>query len=126
MWIRMNPNPEGRIVPDCVIRAISIATGKEWLEVSDELYYNFARRGYSVTCDDAIWGRYLYEHGFKPFLLPASCPRCTTVRDFCLYFPHGTYIIGTGGHAVAVINGNYYDTWDCGDEVPSFFWWKQE
>jgi len=36
-------------------------------------------------------------------------------------FPKGTYIIGTGSHAVAIINGDYYDSWDSGDEIPSFF-----
>lgn len=67
-------------------------------------------------------GRYLYEQGFVPFLLPESCPSCITVKRFCVMFPHGTYIIGTGSHAVAVIDGNYYNSWDSGDEIPSYFW----
>ena len=122
MWIYANPNPKGKQVPDCVIRAICIALNKPWLEVSDELYYQFARREYSVTCDDNIWGQYLYSLGFEPFLMPSSCPKCVTIDEFTKYYPKGTYIIGTGKHAVAVINGNYYDSWDSGDEVPSFFW----
>ena len=122
MWIRANPNPAHKIVPDCVIRAISIALDKPWLEVSDELYFGYARREYSVTCDDHIWGHYLYDHGFKPFLLPNACPECVTVREFTRMYPLGIYIIGTGSHAVAVIDGDYYDSWDSGDTVPSFFW----
>ena len=73
MWIYANPNPSKKQVPDCVIRAICIALNKSWLEVSDELY-GIARREYSVTCDDNVWGRYLYSLGFEPFLLPFSCP----------------------------------------------------
>ena len=121
MWIYANPNPEHKQVPDCVIRAICIALNKPWLEVSDELYA-VARREYSVTCDDNIWGQYLYFLGFEPFLMPFSCPRCVTVNEFTKYYPYGTYIIGTGNHAVAVIDGNYYDSWDSGNEIPSFFW----
>lgn len=121
MWIYANPNPEQKQVPDCVIRAICIALNKSWLEVSDELY-SFARREYSVTCDDNIWGHYLYSLGFEPFLLPLSCPRCTTINEFTKMYPYGVYIIGTGKHAVAIINGNYYDSWDSGNEIPSFFW----
>lgn len=121
MWIYANPNPEKKQVPDCVIRAICIALNKPWLEVSDELY-SFARREYSVTCDDNIWGHYLYSLGFEPFLLPFSCPKCVTVKEFTKYYPVGTYIIGTGKHAVTVINGNYYDSWDSGEVVPSFYW----
>ena len=121
MRIYANPNPDNKQVPDCVIRAICIALNKPWLEVSDELY-GLARREYSVTCDDHVWGYYLYSLGFEPFLLPFACPKCITVDDFKKYYPYGTYIIGTGYHAVAVINGDYYDTWDSGNEVPTFFW----
>lgn len=71
---------------------------------------------------DEIWGKYLYQHGFEPFLLPESCPKCLSVRLFCVMHNKGTYIIGTGTHAVAVIDGNYYDSWDSGEMVPSFFW----
>ena len=121
MWIEANPNPEHKHVPDCVIRAICIALNKPWLEVSDELYA-IARREYSVTCHDDIWGRYLYSLGFQPFLLPHNCPMCITIRQFCEMYPHGIYIIGTGSHAVAVLDGNYYDSWDSGNEICSYFW----
>ena len=121
MWIRANPNPGGRHVPDCVIRAVCIALNKSWLETSDELY-EVARHDYSVTSDDRVWGHYLWLLGFEPFLLPESCPDCVTIDEFCRYFPRGIYIIGTGSHAVAIIDGNYYDTWDSGNEIPSFFW----
>lgn len=121
MWMKTNPNPGHKEVPDCVIRAIAIALNKTWLEVSDELYA-VARRNYSVTCDDHVWGRYLYEKGFEPFLLSKSCPECVTISVFCWMYPKGTFIIGTGSHAVAVIDGDYYDSWDSGNEIPSFFW----
>ena len=121
MWIYANPNPKNKQVPDCVIRAICIALNKPWLEVSDELY-GFARREYSVTCDDHVWGYYLYSLGFEPFLLPFTCPKCITIDEFTKYYPKGRYIIGTGKHAVAIIDGNYYDSWDSGNEIPSFFW----
>jgi len=121
MWYYANPNPEGKHVPDCVIRAICIALNKPWLEVSDELY-SVARKDYSITSDDNVWGHYLYILGFTPFLIPQSCPSCVTINEFTKMYPTGTYIIGTGTHAVAVIDGNYYDTWDSGNEIPSFFW----
>lgn len=121
MWVWANPNPKKKEVPDCVIRAICIALNKPWLETSDELY-EVARRDFSVTSDDNVWGHYLYNLGFEPFLIPLECPRCTTVQEFTKMYPYGTYIIGTGTHAVAVIDGNYYDSWDSGHTVPTFFW----
>ncbi len=121
MWIYANPNPEQKDVPDCVIRAICIALNKPWEEVFNALS-EVALEHHSITSDDHIWGRYLWELGFVPFVLPESCPRCVTVDAFARIFNRGTYIIGTGYHAIAVVDGNYYDTWDSGGVVPTFFW----
>ena len=120
MWIRLNVNPAHRRVGDCVIRAISTATGKPWVEVYDELHL-VGRNVYDMMSSNETWGLYLYRMGFEPFILPQACPKCITVREFTRHFPVGTYIIGTGNHAVAVIDGDYYDTWDSGDTVPAYF-----
>ena len=121
MWIKANPNPEGKEVPDCVIRAIAIALNMPWLQVFDELCA-VARNEFNMPSSDSVWGLYLYSKGFEPFLLPETCPRCVTIDEFTKWFPIGIYIIGTGSHAVAVIDGNYFDSWDSGLEVPTFFW----
>lgn len=121
MWMRTNPNPGHKEVPDCVIRAIAIALNKRWVDVYDDLC-KLGRKEYNVPNADSVWGKYLYEKGFEPFLLPETCPKCLTIRLFCVMYPKGVYIIGTGSHAVAVIDGNYYDSWDSGSEIPTFFW----
>lgn len=121
MWLKCNVNPAKNDTADCVIRACVVALNKTWLQVSDEIY-ELSRKHFLSMSDDRLWGRYLYEKGFTPFLLPENCPSCITIKRFCIMYPHGIYIIGTGSHAVAVIDGNYYDSWDSGDEVPSFFW----
>lgn len=121
MWIQTNPNPKKKMVPDCVIRAISIALSVPWYDVYDDLC-EVGRMDCNVPSADAVWGHYLRMLGAEPFLLPESCPQCTTVREFASRYPKGVYIIGTGGHAVAIIDGDYYDSWDSGDEIPSFFW----
>jgi len=121
MWIKVNPNPKKKEAPDCVIRALCVALNLNWYDVYDDLCA-FGRKVCDMPSADAVWGEYLYRLGFRPFVLPEACPRCTTIQIFTMFFPIGTYIIGTGNHAVAVIDGNYYDSWDCGDEVPTFFW----
>jgi hypothetical protein len=65
---------------------------------------------------------YLKQMGFEQFLLPESCPQCITVRAFCERYPEGTYVIGTGSHAVAAIDGDWLDSWDSANECPSYFW----
>ena len=121
MWIRVNPNPRHKHVPDCVVRAICFAYDMGWYQVYDDLCH-VGRMEADMPSSDAVWGHYLMARGAKPFLLPKSCPECVTINEFCRRFPRGRYIIGTGSHAVAVINGDYCDSWDSGDEIPSFFW----
>lgn len=121
MWIRCNPNPLGKVTTDCVVRAIAIATNQSWRKVYDDL----CRLG-AKMCEmpnaNSVWGMYLEEMGLKQFLLPESCPKCITIRAFCDRYPEGTYVIGTGGHAVACLDGDWYDSWDSGSEVPTYFW----
>lgn len=121
MWVRCNPNPCHKEAPDCVIRALCIALNRNWFEIYDDLC-RLGREECNVPSADAVWGLYLYRQGFEPFLLSRNCPQCTTIRTFCRFYQNGTYIVGTGSHAVAVIDGNYYDSWDSGNEIPSFFW----
>lgn len=120
MWIQANPNPRKKRVGDCVIRAISIATGRPWRDVYRDLFAVGFRES-DVMTSNYVWGKYLYQLGFEPFILPDACPECVTVRAFADIYPDGIYIVGTGNHAVAVVYGNYFDTWDSGGEVPNYF-----
>lgn len=131
MWIEYNPNPRTtkngtpRRVGDCVIRAIACATGMLW----EDAYCAIAAQGFKdgdMPSSDSVWGAYLHSIGFRRFQIPDTCPDCYTVSDFAAEHPGGTYVIGTGKHAVAVVNGNYYDAWDSGTEIPAFVWAKQE
>ena len=121
MWIRCNPNPLGKQTSDCVVRAIAIATEQSWKRTYRELC-SIGEIECEMPTVNYVWGMDLRDKGATQFLLPESCPMCLTVRAFCAKYPEGTYVIGTGSHAVAVIDGDYYDSWDSGNEVPSYFW----
>lgn len=121
MWIECNPNPLGKQTGDCVVRAIAIATEQSWRRTYRELC-ELGEIEAEMPSVNHVWGSYLRSKGAKQFLLPESCPACITVRAFCEKYPEGIYVIGTGSHAVAVIDGDYYDSWDSGNEVPSYFW----
>lgn len=120
-FLMLNPNPKNARVGDCVVRALSIATRRTW----EDIYTALTVYGF-MLCDmpssNAVWGAYLKDLGYKRNIITDSCPDCYTVRRFCEENPSGTYILGTGSHVVAVVNGNYCDTWDSGDEVPIYYW----
>lgn len=124
MYIHVNPNPNGVYVEDCVVRAICIATDRSW----DDVYLNICIQGFlmkNMPSVNNVWGTYLKSIGFVPYALPTNCPNCYTIRDFCAQNRSGTYILVTGSHVVAVIDGNYCDAWDSGDEMPNSVWRRE-
>ena len=125
MWKEYNPNPSEARVGDCTVRAISKALNQGW----EDTYLGLAMEGLA-HCDmpsaNNVWGAYLKKRGYTRHIVPDSCPECYTVRDFCEDNPKGTYILALNGHVVTAIDGNYYDTWDSGGEVPVYFWKENE
>ncbi len=120
-FIYTNPNPAGALIGDCAVRAVAIATGMSW----DEAYERLTEYGFrmkNLPNADSVWGAFLLDNGFRRSAIPNTCPICYTVRDFCRDHPQGTYVLGTGSHVVTVIDGDYYDTWDSGSEVPVVYW----
>lgn len=120
MFIYCNPNPENKRVGDCVIRAISILLNKGWDDTYDNVV-EFGRRMHDMPSSNEVWTEYLYANGFTRKIIPDTCPACYTVRDFCIDHPYGEYMLATGSHVVTIIDGNYYDTWDSGSEVPIYY-----
>lgn len=124
MYIHANPNPNGAYVEDCVIRAIAIATNRSWDETAIYLFLQaFIMK--NMPSVNKVWGALLTSIGFRQYALPNTCPDCYTIRDFCIDNPDGIFILATGSHVVAVINGDYYDAWDSGDELPTSVWRRE-
>jgi hypothetical protein len=125
MFIFRNPNPCGSYVGDCVVRALSIALDLDWYEV----YMQLAIQGFSM-CDmpssNKVWGELLKSYGYHRYIIPDTCPKCYTIKDFAGEHFKGTYIVCTGTHTCAIIDGNYIDSWNSGDETPVFYWHKEE
>ena len=120
-YIEFNPNPNGKRVGDCVVRALSKSTGNSWERTYIELCLQGFMMG-DMPSANHVWGNYLKGKGYKQVLLENECENCFTVKDFCNEYFSGKYILGTGTHVVAVENGDYYDAWDSGDEVPIYYW----
>ncbi len=123
MYIYYQPNPCGRAVGDCSVRAISAAFNIDWEEAFDILA-SFAKSMCDMPASDQVWGAALRANGFRKAILPTYCPHCYTMEDFCKDFPHGIYVVGFGGHVATVIDGDLYDSWDSSQEMPVYYWYK--
>lgn len=125
MYSQFNPNPIGKNVGDCTVRAICKATGKEWGDV----YLGLCMQGYlmgDMPSANSVWGAYIHNLGYSRGIVPDSCPECYTVADFAAEYPEGTYILALSGHVVCVKDGNVYDSWDSSGETPIYFWRKDD
>lgn len=125
MYSYFNCNPKGNRVGDCVIRAISKALNMSW----EDVYIDLTIQGYimgDLLSSNAVWNAYLKSKGFKREIISNDCPECYTINDFCEEYPKGVYVIGTGSHAVCVVDGTIFDTWQSGDETPIYFYRKEE
>lgn len=125
MFIQFNPNPKGKRVGDCTIRAISKALNQSW----DDTHAGLSACSYALKdmpSANHIWGEYLKLKGFRRYLVDDKDQLFYTVKDFCRDNPKGTYILAISGHVVCVRDGDHFDTFDSGDETPIFYWKREE
>lgn len=125
MWRYYNPNPTGRNVGDCAIRAVAKALDIDW----EKAYMLVADAGYAMgdmPSSDSVWGAVLRQHGFYRKVIPNTCPDCYTAYDFARDNLDGVYVLGFGGHVATVVDGDIYDSWDSSLEIPIYVWYQKE
>lgn len=123
MYEFYNPNPHDiRTAGDCVVRALCKVFNKGWDTIYDDICLQ-GKRMKRMPTENVVWGEYLWNRAFSKHFI--YCGDCYTVRDFVQEYHRGTYVLGLDGHAVACIDGTYYDTGDCGDENILYFWKKE-
>lgn len=97
MWTHYNPNPAGRNVGDCTVRALSKALDQDWYTTYLGLCVEGGLMG-DMPSANATWGAYLRRHGYRRELVPED----VTVAVFADSHPHGTYILALSGHVVCI------------------------
>jgi len=121
-FVYYNPNPCGKSVGDCTVRAIAKALEQDW----ETTYIGLALQGLlmgDMPNADNVWGAYMRLHGFHRRLLSDDLPDFYTVADFARDNPNGTFVLSMPGrHVVVVINGDWLDSWDSGREEPTYYW----
>ena len=124
-WFKFhNANPKNRRSGDCVIRAISTATGKSWEEVLTDLC-KLALQEKRIPNEVECYGKYLENLGWKKQKQPRKSNNTKfTGREFVTHFK-GVAIAHIGGnHIVCIKEGQVWDTWDSTDGCIGNFWIK--
>lgn len=122
LYAYTNPHPEGlKSLSDCVYRALSIATGKDWLTIYDELTV-LGRELLAPPNDDKTYKAYLDKVGkrIKPTgVLVGKRPTGKTVARMD---DSKTYVVRMAHHLTCVQGGKIRDTWNCGDKAAYITW----
>ena len=102
---------------DCQIRALAKALNKSWLEVFD-LICPIIREAQAMDifcCDLTKTKGFMKRIGFEyTGISNKKGSKRPTVEEFAKKHPKGRYVCSVASHVVAVVDGIYYDTWDCG------------
>ena len=123
-YVFYNPNPMGRRVGDCAIRAISAALDVDW-ETAFELIAAAAYKMGDMPSSDSVWGSVLRQNGFYREAIPNTCPDCYSAADFAADHPRGVYVLGFGGHVATVRDGVIWDSWNSSNELPQYYWYRK-
>lgn len=107
MYEYYNANPLGRIVNDCTVRAISLATEQSWDATYRELS-EFARKQGITFSEIEFINEYL-EKRYKHYCLANEI---MTLEDFLNLKLPGRWLVTMSGHITCVIDGICYDTFD--------------
>ena len=121
MWVEYNANPERKHNGDCTVRAISFAMDASW----EQTFLGLATEGllkHDMPSANSVWGLYLRQNGFDQHVIEKTCEGSYTLKDFCAEHPSGVFVVALPGHVVAICDGDYYDTWDSGEEPPLYYW----
>ena len=120
MWRYFQPHPYKLNIGDCTIRAACAVTGKSW----DTAFKEICAVAYEMKdmpSANRVFGAYMAQYGFGKQRLIDQCPDCLTVAEFAEDHPHGVYILGPHEHVVALINGDWWDSYDSGSMIPTYY-----
>lgn len=111
---KFNANPRNRKTTDCVIRAISVASGNEYKKVVDDLVDVWKDTGYHIG-EKRTYEKVLESYGFVKRPMPWK-PNGTKYRvgEVDEVLEQGSVaVVAMAHHLVAYVEGELVDTWDC-------------
>lgn len=119
-YIHYNANPAQKKTNDCVVRSLSLAYDKTWIEVFDELT-EIARENFDVVTSKEVYAEYLQKHGAEYIKTMTKYSRLSG-GDFADQHQEGVYILRMANHLTVCKQGKIYDTWDCTSKMVYNAW----
>lgn len=121
MYIFYNPNPNDKRTDDHTVRVMAKLLDSKW-ECAFSLLSFTACQFYEMPTSLSVLGECLKAMGYQKRVIADGKGSEYTVKDFCRDNPAGHFVVITNTHPIVVVDGNYYDNRDSGEEIPLYFW----
>lgn len=123
-FINYNANPKGKKTTDCVVRALTKATGKDYKEVYLELVDLSLQTGYFIN-EKRLEDKFLENNGFVKMKQPKKWDNTKYLAGEIDKLASGTIIIRVAHHLTCVKDNVLYDIWDCRKKCISNYYIKK-
>lgn len=109
-----NVNPKNKKTTDCVIRALTTATGKSYYDVYEELYRLSIKTGWFMN-EARLENKFLEQNGFVKMKQPRKSNNTKYLIGELdkLVDKNDIVIASCNKHLTVVKNYTLYDLWDC-------------
>lgn len=117
-WKEYNPNPKERNIGDCTLRSYCAAFDITWDQAFD-IASQVAKENSTLiqyVADKVLLESFNCVVDEKYNKKSVKGKDRITVNEFAMTHPYGTYILHMRSHQVTVIDGLYWDSWDCGEK----------
>lgn len=101
---------------DCSVRAFMVAENWDWYQAYDFLCESGRKIKMMPNAMPSITNA-LKELNYQRIgIKPEKGKKKPTVKEFAAEHRKGTYFLRLAHHVVTVKDGDYYDSWDCGNK----------
>lgn len=115
-YLEKNVNPKNKKTTDCVIRALTEATGKPYFEVLDELVTLVKKTGWFMN-EKRLEDKFLEQNGFVKMKQPKKFDNTKyqigEIDRVVGNIKSKTVIVRCAHHLTCVKEGTLVDIWDC-------------
>lgn len=111
---------------DCVIRALTKVLDMNWMGVFVDMLPTCTEYQ-ALHNNQKAYTEYLKSKGFVyTGISNKKGTKRPTVKSFAREHKAGKYFVTVANHVVAIIDGQYFDTWDSGEKSMYGYWTKVE
>ena len=123
-YITENVNPKNKITTDCVVRALTKATGRPYKDVFMELVALSLKTGYFIN-EKRLEDKFLEANGFVKMKQPRKSDNTKyEIGEIDKLIKRGMVIVRCAHHLTCVKDNVLYDTWDCRHKCISNYYIK--